>query len=64
MVIDNETFHHFREKRKQEILDRLEFHSVKDKDKCEIWIDPFTDKKYNVKIEVKRRFDDMKEASK
>tara|TARA_R100000278_G_C5469166_1_gene163811 strand:- start:1146 stop:1346 length:201 start_codon:yes stop_codon:yes gene_type:complete len=65
MAIENQIFGHYREKLKKEILDRIVFEdwSKEDKD-CEIWKDPFTDKKYKVQVTITRDFDNMKEYEK
>tara|TARA_R100000655_G_scaffold28209_5_gene57376 strand:+ start:802 stop:999 length:198 start_codon:yes stop_codon:yes gene_type:complete len=62
MSIDNQIFQHYRDKIKKEILDRLVFVDWDSKNKDdEIWKDPYTDRKYHVKVEKKRDFDNMKE---
>ena len=62
MGIDNEIFGHYREKLKKEILDRIVFEDWSKEDKsCEIWKDPYTDKKYKVEVKITRDWENMKE---
>tara|TARA_Y100000592_G_scaffold42114_1_gene66941 strand:- start:4063 stop:4257 length:195 start_codon:yes stop_codon:yes gene_type:complete len=62
MGIDNEIFGHYRDKLKKEILDRIVFEDWSKEDKsCEIWKDPYTDKKYKVEVKITRDWENMKE---
>jgi len=61
MAIDNEIFAEYRENKRQELIDRIEFHEYGSGPENEIWIDRRTMTKYIVKVEINRDFDNMEE---